>query len=197
METVNENLAPETQESKEQKNDDFDYDEFGRYLDDIETQLSPWHVLEELDGTVDQVEDELDSYNSEIMSSDKETKRKMAVVAIESYNLNLLARDEDFNVRTLALCNKAISPSILEQTVEDAGSDDKFTLMVIANNPSASSSTLSRIFDLAGDEREVQTAILGNPNCDDVLKFKVDSLRARASVNAKNIDIFDKLRSFP
>ena len=87
------------------------------------------------------------------MSADKDTKRKMAVAAMESYNLNLLARDEDFNVRTLALCNKAISPAILDQAVEDAGSDDKFTLMVIANNPSASSSTLSRIFDLAGDER--------------------------------------------
>lgn len=180
METINENLTPQTQESGEQNND-FDYDEFGQYLDDIETQLSPWHVLEELDETVEQVENELDSYNSKIMSSDKEIKRKLAVTAIESYDLNLLVKDEDFNVRTLALCNKAISPLILEQAVEDAGSDDKFTLMVIAHNPSASPGTLSRIFDLAGDEREVQTAILGNPNCDDILRFKVEGLRERAS----------------
>lgn len=182
METINETPSTPTQEAEKQNNNRFNYDEFGQYLDDIETQLSPWHILEELDDTVEQVEDELDSYNAEIMSADKDTKRKMAVAAMESYNLNLLARDEDFNVRTLALCNKAISPAILDQTVEDAGSDDKFTLMVIANNPSASSSTLSRIFDLAGDEREVQTAILGNPNCDDVLKFRVESIRGKATV---------------
>lgn len=175
METINETPSITSQEAEKQSNGGFNYDEFGQYLDDIETQLSPWHILEELDDTVEQVEDELDSYNAEIMSADKETKRKMAVAALESYNLNLLARDEDFNVRTLALCNKAISPAILDQTVEDAGSDDKFTLMVIANNPSASSSTLSRIFDLAGNEREVQTAILNNPNCNDILKFRVKS----------------------
>lgn len=99
----------------------------------------------------------------------------------DQYNLNLLARDEDFNVRMLALCNKAISSAILGWTVEDAGSNDKFTLMVIANNPSASSGTLSRIFDLAGDEREVQTAILKNPNCDDVLRFRVESARNKAT----------------
>ena len=182
METINETPSMPSQEAEKQNNGSFNYDEFGQYLDDIETQLSPWHILEELDDTVEQVEDELDSYNTEIMSADKDTKRKMAVAAMESYNLNLLARDEDFNVRTLALCNKAISPAILDQTVEDAGSNDKFTLMVIANNPSASSSTLSRIFDLAGDEREVQTAILGNPNCDDVLKFRVESIRDKATV---------------
>lgn len=175
METINETPSIPSQEAEKQNDNSFDYDEFEQYLNDVEIQLSPWHILEELDETVNQVEDELDSYNAEIMSADKETKRKMAVAALESYNLNLLARDEDFNVRTLALCNKAISPAILDQIVEDAGSDDKFTLMVIANNPSASSSTLSRIFDLAGDEREVQTAILNNPNCSDVLKFRVKS----------------------
>ncbi len=181
METINETPPTPTQETEKQNNNDFNYDEFGQYLDNIEAQLSPWRILEELDDTAKQVEDELDSYNTEIMSADKNTKRKMAVATIESYNLNLLARDEDFNVRTLALCNKAISPAILDQAVEDAGSDDKFTLMVIANNPSASSSTLSRIFDLAGDEREVQIAILGNPNCDDVLKFRVESIRDKAT----------------
>lgn len=180
METINETPSTPAQETEKQNKNGFNYDEFGQYLDGIETQLSPWHVLEELDNTVEQVEAGLDSYNAKIMSADKDTKRKMAVAAMESYNLNLLARDEDFNVRTLALCNKAISPAVLAQTVEDAGSD-KFTLMVVANNPSASSSTLNRIFDLAGDEGEVQTAILGNPNCDDVLKFRVESIRDKAT----------------
>ena len=181
METIDKTTPTPTQEAGKQNNNSFDYDEFGQYLDDIETQLYPWHILEELDDTVEQIEDELDSYNTEIMSADKETKRKMAVAAMESYNLNLLARDEDFNVRMLALCNKAISSAILGRTVEDAGSNDKFTLMVIANNPSASSGTLSRIYDLAGDEREVQTAILKNPNCDDVLRFRVESARNKAT----------------
>ena len=176
METTNETPSTSAQEAKKQNDSSFNYDEFGKYLENIETQLSHWRILEEFDDTAKQVENELDSYDAEIMSADKDTKRKMAVAAMESYYPNLLARDEDFNVRTLALCNKAISPAILDQAVEDAGSDDKFTLMVIANNPSASNSTLNRIFDLAGDEREVQTAILGNPNCDDVLRFRVESI---------------------
>ncbi len=183
MEVVNEKLVLGTQWGEEKTGEVFDYDEFGQYLDDIETQLSPRHILDELNETIDSVENELDSYDSNIMSSSKETKRKMAVAAIESYNLNLLARDEDFNIRTLALCNKAISPAILEQTIEDIGNDDKFTLMVIANNPSASTRLLGRIYDLAGDEREIQTAILRNPNCDDVLRFKINSLRERVGAS--------------
>ena len=182
MEIINEPQSTLKQEAEKQNNNGFNYDEFGQYLDDLEAQLSPWHILEELDDAVEQVENELNSYDAEIMSADKETKRKMAVTALESYSLNLLARDEDFNVRTLALCNKAISPAILDQVVEDASGDDKFTLMVIANNPSTSSSTLGRIFDLAGDEKEVRAAILGNPNCDDVLKFRVESIRNKATV---------------
>lgn len=181
METTNETPSIPAQEAEKQNDNGFDYDEFGQYLDDIETQLSPWHILEELDDTVEQVEDELDSYNQEIMSANKDAKRKLAITAIEAYNLNLLAKDEDFNVRTLALCNKAISSATLDQAVEDASNDDRFTLMVVANNPSTARSTLTRIFNLAGDEKEIQTAILGNPNCDDVLKFRIESTRDKAT----------------
>ena len=85
METIDKTTPTPTQEAGKQNNNSFDYDEFGQYLDDIEAQLSPWHILEELDDTVEQIEDELDSYNTEIMSADKETKRKMAVAAMESY----------------------------------------------------------------------------------------------------------------
>ena len=182
METINETPSTPTQETEKQNNNGFNYDEFGQYLNDIKTQLSPWHILEELDDMVKQVEDELNSYNAKIMSADNDIKRKIAVTALESHDLNLLARDKDFNVRILALCNKAISPAILDQAVEDAGGNDKFTLMVVANNPSTPISTLNKIFDLAGDEREVQTAILGNPNCDNVLKFKVESIRDKATI---------------
>ncbi len=181
METINETPPTPTQETEKQNNNGFNYDEFGRYLDNIEKQLSPWHILKEIDNTLNRVEGQLDLYDAEIMSADNDTKRKIAVAAMESYNLNLLVRDKDFVVRMLALCNQAISPAILAQTVEDVGSNDKYTLMVIANNPSASSNTLSRIFDLAGDEREVQTAILGNPNCDDVLRFRVKSVMDKAT----------------
>ncbi len=181
MEKNNEAPSTPTQETEKQNNNGFNYAEFGQYLDYIESQLSPWRTLEKLDDTVRQVEEELDSYNTEIMSADKETKRKMAVTTTESYILNLLARDEDFNVRILALCNKAISPAVLAQTVEDVGSDDKYTLRIIASNPSTWTDTLSRIFDLAGDEEEIQTAILENPNCNDALRFKVESARDKAT----------------
>ena len=83
METINETPSMPSQEAEKQSNGSCNYDEFGQYLDDIETQLSPWHILEELDDTVEQVEDELDSYNKEIMSADKDTQRKMAVAAME------------------------------------------------------------------------------------------------------------------
>jgi len=180
METANDLTAAQPQISAEQVNNTFDYDEYGQYLDDIEAELSPWQALKDFDDVADQVESDLDSYNEEIMSADKATKRKMAVAAIEAYNLNLLAKDEDFNVRTLALCNREISPTVLDQAVEDASSDDRFTLMVVANNPKTSINTLNRIFDLAGDEQEIQTAILDNPNCDDILRYKVESAREKS-----------------
>ena len=184
MEKTNEAPSISAKEVEKKNSSSFNYEEFRQYLDGIEAQLSPWRTLEKLDDTVGQVEKELDSYNTEIMSADKETKRKMAVTTTESYILNLLARDEDFNVRILALCNKAISPAVLAQTVEDVGSDDKYTLRIIASNHSTWTNTLSRIFDLAGDEEEVQTAILENPNCNDTLRFRVESARGKATASA-------------
>ena len=60
MEVVNEKLVLGTQWGEEKTGEVFDYDEFGQYLDDIETQLSPRHILDELNETIDSVENELD-----------------------------------------------------------------------------------------------------------------------------------------
>jgi hypothetical protein len=153
----------------------FNYQEFSNYLDDIEAEVSPRQMLDDLNASLDSLDIELNEYNEKLKEGDKKTKRKMAVSAMEAYNLNLLAQDEDFNVRTLALCNPAISPSILDQATDDAiSSDDKYTLMIVANNPSATSSTLNKIFDFGGDELEICNALLAHPNADEILKFKLN-----------------------
>lgn len=159
----------------------FKYQDFSDYLGDIEAQISPRKVLSNIDEILTGVESDLDRYNEKLSSSDEETKREMAMSAMEAYNLNLLSRDENFNVRTLALCNPAISPAILDQAVDDAATSDKYTLMIVANNPSATTATLNKIFDFGGDELEIRNAILANPNCDDVLRFKVDVTRTKES----------------
>jgi hypothetical protein len=159
----------------------FNYQDFSDYLGDIEAQISPRRALSDIDEILAGVESDLDSYNEMVSGSDEKTRREMAMSAMEAYNLNLLSQDENFNVRTLALCNPAVSPAILDQVADDAATSDKYTLMIVANNPSATIATLNKIFDFGGDELEICNAILANPNCDDVLRFKVEGARLKAS----------------
>ena len=46
METTNETPSTSAQEAKKQNDSSFNYDEFGKYLENIETQLSHWRILE-------------------------------------------------------------------------------------------------------------------------------------------------------
>jgi hypothetical protein len=153
----------------------FNYQDFSQYLDGIEEQISPRQVLTGVDTLLADIEEDLDGYNEQVTGASEETKRKLATEAIETYDLNLLARDENFNVRTLALCNPHASPAILDQAVDDASSSgDKYTLMIVANNPSANLSTLNKIFDFGDGELEIKDALLANPHTDDILRFKIE-----------------------
>lgn len=153
---------------------DFDYQAFTEYLSGIEDEISPRQVLEGLGAELDELDAELDGYNEQLWGSDKETRRHMAVTAMEAYDLNLLAQDPDFNVRILALCNPAASPSVLDLAVDDAAKNDKYTLMIVANNPNTSGATLHKILDFGGDELEIRNALLAHPNADEILKSKMD-----------------------
>ena len=155
----------------------FNYQDFSEYLSDIEAQVSPRQVLTDINGVLTDVEASLDSYNETVTGADEETKRQLAMSTVGAYNLNLLSQDENFNVRILALCNPAASPTVLDQAVDDSPTD-KYILMIVANNPSASLPTLNKIFDFGGEELEIRTALLANPNTDDILRFKIDSSKS-------------------
>ncbi len=171
-EIVNETQpTPIQEEAEEQKDDDF-FGELDGFLNDIGEQLS---ILDETDDLIQQIESAQDSYDKEIMGADDETKREMARTALDAYTINLLARDKNFFIRILALCNEAISPAVLKQTVEDVKGTDKYTLKIIAHNSITPRETLERIFDFAGDEEEIREEILNNPNCDDSLRSIVNS----------------------
>jgi len=154
----------------------FDYQGFTEYLGGIESEIAPRRVIHELDNYLDTLEAELAGYNAELLERDKETRRRIAMTAIGAYDLNLLAQDPDFNVRTLALCNPAAPPSILDRAVDDAASGDKYTLMIAANNPNTSLATLNKILDFEGDELEIRNALEAHPNADDLLKAKMGIL---------------------
>lgn len=151
----------------------FNYPQFVKYLDGIESETSPRRMLDDLVTMLDELDAELDGYNERLRAGDKDTRRQLAATAIDAYNLNLLAQDPDFNVRILALCNPAATPSILDQAVDDAGTNDAYTLMIVANNPNTSSATLHKILDFGGSEPEVRNALLAHPNADEILRAKM------------------------
>ena len=65
------------------------------------------------------------------------------------------------------------SSAVLKK-LTDSFLEDDFTLMIIAHNPNTDADTLSRIFTYGGGKEDIRRAILENPNCNEVLRFKIE-----------------------
>ena len=146
------------------------YAEMDNFIHRLNQELSS---LERTDRLLVTVEQDLRQSLDQIKSSDDKSKRKLAATIDDAYYTDVLALDNSFHVRTMALCNPATSAAILKKMTESS-LQDKFTLMIIAHNPNTSTETLNQIFIYGGDSEEIRSAILQNPNCNDVLRFKVE-----------------------
>lgn len=100
-----------------------------------------------------------------------ERKRKEAVDSQDSFVLNLLSMDENFNVRTLSACNPNTPINSLRRLAEGA---NDYVRMVIANNPNSPSDILDRISELSG-EQEVLDAVKVNQNASSVTRCKIEN----------------------
>ncbi len=146
------------------------YAEIDDFICQLNRELSS---LERTDKLLATVEHSLRQSLEQIKKSDDKSKRKLAATIDDSYYTDVLALDDSFHVRTMALCNPATSSAILKKIAEDS-LKDKFTLMIIAHNPNTSAETLNLLFTYGGDSEEICSAILANPNCNEVLRFKIE-----------------------
>lgn len=124
-----------------------------------------------IDSLCDEIDGALDARKTEVTEWPKDKKRQEAVELGDTYALNLLSMDEDFNVRILAMCNPDVPTNSMKRLVE-SGND--YTRLVIANNPSATSDILDRIAELT-DEREVLNAVKLHPNASSVTKYRIEN----------------------
>ena len=146
------------------------YAEINSFIRQLNQELSS---LERTDKLLATVEHDLRQSLEQIKNSDNKSKRKLAATIDDSYYTDVLALDDNFHVRTMSLCNPVTSAAILQKMTESS-LKDKFTLMIIAHNPNASAETLHQIFTYGGDNEEICEAILQNPNCNDVLRYKIE-----------------------
>lgn len=146
------------------------YAEIDNFIRRLNRELSS---LERTDKLLAAVERSLRQSLEQIKKSDDKSKRKLAATIDDAYYTDVLALDDSFHVRTMALCNPATSSAVLKKLAEDS-LQDKFTLMIIAHNPNTSTETLNLLFTYGGDNEEICRAILQNPNCSEVLRFKIE-----------------------
>jgi hypothetical protein len=146
-----------------------DYSEIDNFVAGLSYELSS---LDGADSLLAGLENDMKQSIGQIKNSDQKTKRKLCAAIDDSYYTDILAQDDSFHVRTIALCNPVTSAAVLKKVAEDS-LKDKFTLMIIAHNPNASLETLNQIFTYGGDVAEIREAVLNNPNCNDVLRFKI------------------------
>ena len=146
------------------------YTEIDNFIHRLDKELSS---LERTDKLLATVEQDLRQSLNQIKNSDDKSKRKLAATIDDAYYTDVLALDSSFHVRTMALCNPVTSTAILKKMTESS-LQDQFTLMIIAHNPNTSTEILNEIFTYGGDSGEIRNAILQNPNCNDVLRFKVE-----------------------
>lgn len=140
-------------------------------LSEVEESTSAKRLFAEIDDLCGEIETAFDDRKKEVEGWPVERKRKEATDSTDEYVLNLLAMDENFNVRTLTACNAAISANSLRRLAEMT---NDYIRMVIANNPSAPSDILDRIAELSG-EQEVLDAVKVHPNVSQVTRYKIEN----------------------
>jgi len=147
------------------------FDNIDKLVAEIEESLDAKKVLADIDSLCDEITHGFEDRKREVAEWSLEKKRKEAADGTDSFVLNLLSMDENFNVRTLAFCNPNIPPNSMRQALEKASDYER---MVIANNPSSPSDVLDRLAELT-NEPEVLNAVKLHPNVSEVTKRKVEN----------------------
>ena len=146
------------------------YFEIDDFIFNIDRELSS---LSGADQLLDNLEKDLKKSVIDLKSSDEKAKRQLAATVDDAYYTDILAQDDSFHVRTIALCNPATSTSVLNKAAQSS-KNDKYTLMIIAHNPNTSLETLNEIIVYGGGEEEIRNAVLQHPNCNDILRLKIE-----------------------
>lgn len=141
-----------------------------RWLDRLELDLGKWPV----ESAATLPENPEARQDDARLPDDPESRREAAFRSDDPARLNRLAFDADFHIRTLALCNPATSPAVLDRAADQAASEP-YLLMILAHNPSVRESTLEKIARLGKDEPEILKAVLDHRNCSRLLKRKLSS----------------------
>ena len=140
-------------------------------LNEVEQSTSDKRLLAQIDDLCNEIDADFDHYKKEITEWSVERKRKEAMDSEDPFVLNLLSMDENFNVRTLSVCNPHIPEISLLRLVE---SSNDFMKMVIANNINCTADILDRISELSNDQ-EVREAVKANPNVSLVTRYKIEN----------------------
>lgn len=140
-------------------------------LSEVEQSTGGERLLAEIDDLCSEIDNGLEARKQEVMEWSVERKRKEATDSQDSFVLNLLSMDENFNVRTLSACNPNTPVNSLRRLAEGA---NDYVRMVIANNPNSPSDILDRISELSG-EQEVLDAVKVNQNASSVTRYKIEN----------------------
>ena len=153
------------------ENFDSKFGQIDSLLSEVEQSTSGERLLAEIDDLCGEIDDGLEARKKEVINWPVERKRKEAADSQDSFVLNLLSMDENFNVRTLSACNPNTPVNSLRRLAEGA---DDYVKMVIANNPNSPSDILDRISELSG-EQEVLDAVKVNQNASSVTRYKIEN----------------------
>lgn len=148
--------------------------QFGRIdnlLSEVEQSTSSKRLLAGIDDLCGDIDNGFETRKNEVMEWPDERKRREAMDSGDTFVLNLLSMDENFNVRTLSACNPNTPANSLRRLAEGA---NDYVKMVIANNPNSPPDILDRISELSG-EQEVLEAVKGSTNVSAVTKYKIEN----------------------
>ncbi|MAF25862.1 hypothetical protein CL634_09855 [bacterium] len=140
-------------------------------LSEVEQSTDGKKIFADIDDICSEIDTGIERRKADIESWPKEQKRKEAVDSEDTFVLNLLSMDEDFNIRTLSACNPNIPNNSLKRLAESA---NDYIKMVIANNLNVAHDILDRLAEVT-DEQEVLDAVMSNPNVSKVTKYKIEN----------------------